>query len=93
MLLASGGEVQLYAFDLPEKAGTVEMVHVPAGDFVMGADGASPDEAPKHTRPLPHGYFVARHPTTWGEFKSNDVDAMIDDILEDNADEASFAQP
>lgn len=48
----------------------IEMVYVPPGDFIMGADDSDPDDAvkPKHSHPMPAGYYVGRHPITVGQF-------------------------
>ncbi len=49
----------------------IEMVYVPPGDFVMGADDgdAYDDEKPRHTHPMPKGYFIGRHETTVAQFR------------------------
>ncbi len=54
----------------------IEMVFVPAGDFVMGWDDVSDTEAehygarPEHTHPVPRGFFIGRHETTWREYRA-----------------------
>jgi len=48
----------------------IEVVYVPAGDFIMGADDADDDEKPRHTHPMPKGYFIGRFPTTWKEYRT-----------------------
>jgi serine/threonine-protein kinase len=45
----------------------IEMVWVPPGDFVMGSDEQE-NERPRHVHTLAHGYYVARHPTTWRQY-------------------------
>jgi serine/threonine-protein kinase len=45
----------------------IEMVWVPAGEFVMGADDGDDDEKPRHTRELAAGFFIGRYETTWRE--------------------------
>ena len=70
IVLASGQEVQLFVYTLPQNAGEIEMLHVPAGDFWMGSD--DPDaferERPRHRQTLAHSYWIARTPTTWDEW-------------------------
>jgi formylglycine-generating enzyme required for sulfatase activity len=54
---ADGRQVPLYLFRLPDGS-DMEMVAVPSGEFVMGAD--DPDapgwEKPEHTHPMEHSY-------------------------------------
>jgi serine/threonine-protein kinase len=45
----------------------IEMVWVPPGEFVMGSDEQE-NERPRHVHTLTHGYYVARHPTTWRQY-------------------------
>jgi serine/threonine-protein kinase len=47
----------------------VEMVYVPPGDFIMGADDGEPDERPRHTHRLPRGFYIGRCETTWREYR------------------------
>jgi formylglycine-generating enzyme required for sulfatase activity len=63
-------EVELYLWRLPADPGEIELVFVPAGDFVMGSDGADapPDEAPKHAHPMPNGYWIGRTDVTWAQY-------------------------
>jgi len=50
----------------------LEMVYVPPGDGVMGADDADsfPDERPRHVRRLARGFWIGRHETTWREYRA-----------------------
>ncbi len=48
----------------------IEMVYVPSGDFVMGAEDGDSDERPRHTHPMPKGYFIGRYETTWREYRA-----------------------
>jgi formylglycine-generating enzyme required for sulfatase activity len=68
---ADGRLVPLHLFRLPDGS-DMEMVAVPAGDFVMGAD--DPDamdwEKPKHTRPMDHSYWIGRNDVTRGQFSA-----------------------
>jgi len=56
--------------------GLDNLVFVPAGDFVMGWDDVSDTEAehygarPEHTHPVPRGFFIGRHETTWREYRA-----------------------
>ena len=73
-----------------------EMVAVPAGDFVMGAD--DPDapgwEKPEHTHPMEHSYWIGRNDATRGQFKAfctatgraEPENAYFDDKLEGDTD-------
>lgn len=66
---ADGRLVPLYLFQLPDGS-EMEMVTVPAGDFVMGADDsdATDWEKPKHTHPMAHSYWIGRNDVTRGQF-------------------------
>lgn len=46
---------------LPGGAGHIQLVYVPAGDFLMG-DG-------KWTMPMEQGFWIGRFPTTWREYE------------------------
>ena len=66
---ADGRQVPLFLFRLPDGS-DMEMVAVPAGDFVMGADGSdAPDwEKPTHTHPMEHSYWIGRNDVTRGQY-------------------------
>ncbi len=68
--LRKGREKPVYVWDTG-KGIEIEMVYVPPGDFVMGADDgdAYDDEKPRHTHPMPKGYFIGRYETTWREYR------------------------
>jgi len=68
---ADGTQVPLYLFRLPDRS-DMEMVAVPAGDFVMGADDSdAPDwEKPSHNHPMDHSYWIGRNDVTCGQFKT-----------------------
>jgi len=68
---ADGSQVPLYLFRLPDGS-DMEMVAVPAGDFVMGTDDLdAPDwEKPKHLHPLEHFYWIGRNDVMRGQFKA-----------------------
>jgi len=67
---ADGRQVPLYMFRLPDGS-DMEMVLVPAGDFVMGTnDSDAPDwEKPKHTHPMEYTYWIGRNDVTRGQFR------------------------
>lgn len=44
------------------------MVHIPAGEFLMGTDDGPENERPAHTVYL-DDYWLAKHPVTVGQFK------------------------
>jgi formylglycine-generating enzyme required for sulfatase activity len=48
----------------------IELVHVPAGEFVMGStdDSAPPNESPAHAHPCPRGYWIGRTPISAPQF-------------------------
>lgn len=46
----------------------IEMVYVPPGDFVMGADDGEPDEKPRRTQPMTSGYYLGRHEVTRAQY-------------------------
>ena len=68
---ADGTQVPLYLFRLPDGS-DMEMVAVPAGDFVMGADDSdAPDwEKPRHNHPMASPYWIGRNDVTRGQFKT-----------------------
>jgi formylglycine-generating enzyme required for sulfatase activity len=92
---ADGRQAPLYLFRLPDGS-DMEMVAVPAGDFVMGAD--DPDapgwEKPEHTHPMEHSYWIGRNDVTRGQFKAfctatgraEPEKAYFDDKLEGDTD-------
>lgn len=65
-----GRQVPLYLFRLPDGS-DMEMVAVPAGDFVMGADDLdAPDwEKPKHIHSVQRSYWIGRNAVTRGQFR------------------------
>ncbi len=69
--LRKGREKPVYVWDTG-KGLEIEMVYVPPGDFLMGAhDGdAYDDEKPRHTHPMPEGYWIGRYETTWREYRA-----------------------
>ena len=65
------GELQVYLWKLPGDAGDMELVKVPAGDFLMGSDtdeDALEDEKPKHRHRLDRAYWIGRNPVTWAQY-------------------------
>ena len=92
---ADARQVTLYLFRLPDGS-DMEMVAVPAGDFVMGTDDSeAPDwEKPKHTHPMDHFYWIGRNDVTreqYGVFcnaagRAEPEKAHFDDELEDVTD-------
>ncbi len=69
---ADGKDVPLFLFRLPDGS-DMEMVHVPAGDFVMGS---SPEpnvlvsETPRHVHRMPRGYWIGRDDVTWAQYRA-----------------------
>ncbi len=66
---ADGKEVPLSLFHLPD--GTdMELVAVPAGEFVMGTDAedAFPNEKPRHSRVLARASWIGRNDVTWKQY-------------------------
>jgi serine/threonine-protein kinase len=61
--------VQVRLFRLPDGS-DMELVLVPAGDFVMGADdaGALRFERPRHTHPMAHPFWIGRNDVTWAQY-------------------------
>jgi serine/threonine-protein kinase len=70
--LPNGATVEVYALTLPDNAGEIDMVHVPAGDFPMGSNSAAAanNERPQHTHPLARGFWIGRTDVTWKQFKA-----------------------
>jgi formylglycine-generating enzyme required for sulfatase activity/serine/threonine protein kinase len=66
---ADGKEVPLYTVRLPDGS-EMEMVQVPAGTFVMGANdsGASAAERPRHMHEVRRTFWVGRHDVTWSQY-------------------------
>jgi serine/threonine-protein kinase len=58
----------IYVFDTG-RGFEVEMVRVPPGDFLMGSEQFF-DEQPRHAHPMPEGYWIARTPITWKEYRA-----------------------
>lgn len=51
--------------------GTMELVEVPAGEFMMGSRNMEEpvdEEMPEHTVDIPHDYFLARFPVTNAQY-------------------------
>jgi serine/threonine-protein kinase len=68
---ADGTEVPLYRFVLPDHT-DMEMVAVPAGDFIMGSDDpdATPEEKPMHRHSVKRKFWIGRNDVTWEQFRS-----------------------
>jgi serine/threonine-protein kinase len=66
-----GKEVDLYVWRLPDDS-EMELVAVPPGDFIMGAEDADayPAERPKHTHSMDHGYWIGRNDVTWRQYRA-----------------------
>lgn len=47
----------------------IKMLYIPPGEFVMGTDDEAMDEKPRHIRNLEYGFWIARTPITWNEFR------------------------
>jgi serine/threonine-protein kinase len=62
---ADGKEVPLYLWGLPDGS-EMEMVQVPSGEFVMGADDADAydNEKPRHAHTLARVCWIGRNPVT-----------------------------
>lgn len=62
----------VYLWDLPCKgASPVELVHVPAGDFIMGAASSRwKREKPQHVHPMPYGFWIARFGITHSQYSA-----------------------
>jgi hypothetical protein len=68
---AKAGEFQVYLWKLPKDAGDMELVKVPAGDFLMGSDtdeDALEDEKPRHRHRLDRACWIGRSPVTWAQY-------------------------
>src|SRR5205807_10422689 len=46
----------------------IEMVYVPPGEFVTGADEGTRAEKPQRKETIARGFFIARTETTWAQF-------------------------
>ncbi len=70
--LPGGEEIPLYLFPLPGGAGDMELVHVPAGDFIMGTDdaGAEDPAKPRHSCSMEHAYWIGRNDVTWAQYRA-----------------------
>jgi serine/threonine-protein kinase len=66
--LLPGGEGHVYLYSLPGKAGDMELVKVPKGDFFMGSDDGDPDEHPRHVHHMDHAFYVGRTDVTWKQY-------------------------
>jgi len=65
-----GKEIQVYLYELPGRAGEMELVQVPAGEFLMGSDDpeALDNEKPKHAHAMEHAYWIGRNDVTWKQY-------------------------
>ncbi|MFC1706238.1 bifunctional serine/threonine-protein kinase/formylglycine-generating enzyme family protein [Planctomycetota bacterium] len=61
-------EMNVYLWSAPEGL-EIEMVYVPPADFIMGSNDGDDDERPRHTHPMPRGYYIGRHEATWKEYR------------------------
>jgi formylglycine-generating enzyme required for sulfatase activity len=71
--LPGGAKIPVYLRLLPGDAGILELVYVPPGDFVMGADkvadnSSNASEWPRHVHPMDHGYWIGRTDVTWHQY-------------------------
>ena len=68
---ADGKDVPLYLLRLPDGL-DMEMVALPAGDFLMGADDAEAydREKPKHRHALDQACWIGRTDVTWAQFRA-----------------------
>ncbi|MFC1707203.1 formylglycine-generating enzyme family protein [Planctomycetota bacterium] len=48
----------------------IQMVYVPPGGFIMGSDDGVDDEKPRHTHPMPEGYYIGQYETTFREYRA-----------------------
>jgi formylglycine-generating enzyme required for sulfatase activity len=60
--------IDTFIITLPEDGGDLELAWIPPGEFTMGSDDGSEDEKPQHAHPVPEGYLIARHQTTWRQY-------------------------
>ncbi|HZU97437.1 MAG TPA: bifunctional serine/threonine-protein kinase/formylglycine-generating enzyme family protein, partial [Planctomycetota bacterium] len=65
--LRKAAERPLYIFDTGRGL-ELAFVHVPAGDFMMGAINGAPHEKPIHTHSMPRSYYIGRTEVTWREY-------------------------
>jgi sulfatase modifying factor 1 len=49
---------------------SLDVVYVPAGDFVMGRDGGERSEAPRHHHRIARAFWIARRALTQGQFRT-----------------------
>jgi hypothetical protein len=68
---ANGTAVPLFLFRLPDGS-DMELVAVPEGEFVMGADDehAYPTEKPRHLHRLDRPFWIGRNDVTWGQYRA-----------------------
>jgi formylglycine-generating enzyme required for sulfatase activity len=69
---ADGKEVALFLFRLPDGS-DMEMVHVAAGDFIMGSlptPRVFVSETPRHVHAMPRGYWIGRNDVTWAQCRA-----------------------
>ncbi len=48
----------------------VEMMHIEAGEFIMGCGDCKPNEQPVHTVILTHSFYLARHTVTFEQYNA-----------------------
>jgi len=65
--LRKAAERPLYTFDTGRGL-ELRLVHVPSGDFMMGAVNGSQHEKPIHLHPMPRYYYIGRTEVTWGHY-------------------------
>ncbi|MGH7295300.1 MAG: formylglycine-generating enzyme family protein, partial [Polyangiaceae bacterium] len=71
--MRKGAKKPVYVWKKPgdAKAIEIEMVYVPAGDFIMGTDDTASyfsDAHPRHTHPMPNGTYIGRNDVTWAQY-------------------------
>ncbi len=68
--LPDGRDVEVYLWKLPGNAGELELVRVPAGEFIMGTEDpdADPTEGPRHRHSLDHAFWIGRTHVTWKQY-------------------------
>jgi formylglycine-generating enzyme required for sulfatase activity/serine/threonine protein kinase len=66
---ADSNEVPLLLFRLPDGS-EIEMVSVPAGDFLMGTDevDSNANERPRHVHAVERAYWIGRNDVSWGQY-------------------------